>query len=230
MDLLMPCRDQVCDPATGQCAEVPHPNGAFCDDVDPCTSDDQCDGAGNCAGKPKACEDEDPCTIGSCTPSTGECVQAPVGPTVFGCCALDADCDDRDPCTTEGCGADWRCAYAGEPAGSGGTGCVMGAQCDIGLCDSRTGACLPANLALPVTVADWDLGTGLMPSGFVWTWPDGELVAGGARVVAGKAVTSFALPRHFVPAGVHVSWSPWHGDRHATPCSSTCSSRWTVQP
>ncbi len=71
-------------------------NGDGCDDGDPCTVDEQCDGLGGCAGLPMDCEDGDPCTDGdSC--NDGECVP---GPDLCQC-QTDEDClalEDDDLC------------------------------------------------------------------------------------------------------------------------------------
>lgn len=43
------CTKGVCDPMAGGCVAVPQPNGAICDDGDPCTSNTTCNG-GVCGG------------------------------------------------------------------------------------------------------------------------------------------------------------------------------------
>ncbi|MBM4373167.1 MAG: hypothetical protein FJ098_16045, partial [Deltaproteobacteria bacterium] len=58
-----------------------------CDDGDPCTVQDRCEG-GLCTGTPVACPgDGNPCTAAAC--QQGACSQVPV----------DGPCDDGDPCT-----------------------------------------------------------------------------------------------------------------------------------
>ncbi|UCE59622.1 MAG: hypothetical protein JSU63_19535, partial [Phycisphaerales bacterium] len=71
-----PCTDDVCDPFTGAVTHDPFPQGTNCSDGDPCTENDVCDGAGNCAGTPI-----DPCPG----------------------CVADADCNDFVPCTLDVC-------------------------------------------------------------------------------------------------------------------------------
>ena len=44
------CNRGVCDPATGECTTVPREKGTPCNDDDPSTLADQCDGAGECEG------------------------------------------------------------------------------------------------------------------------------------------------------------------------------------
>lgn len=67
-----------CDPATGECAGTPVPDGATCDDGNECTSVDRCI-AGMCVGGPIFdCDDGDPCTDDTCHPSRG-CTHMPRG-------------------------------------------------------------------------------------------------------------------------------------------------------
>ncbi len=53
-----PCTDDACDPVLGV-SHLPSTAGTACEDGDPCTFDDECDGAGSCdTGTPAAlCED-----------------------------------------------------------------------------------------------------------------------------------------------------------------------------
>ena len=102
--------------------------GAACDDGDPCTVDDVCDGK-TCSGTQNLCDDKILCTYDTCVggecfheePETscaidGECVGAGVEkPGSLGCAACDpgqnplgwsplnAGCDDGDACTVD----DW---------------------------------------------------------------------------------------------------------------------------
>ncbi|HMV66765.1 MAG TPA: prolyl oligopeptidase family serine peptidase [Myxococcota bacterium] len=62
-----------------------------CDDGDPCTVADACDGAGGCASAPMDCDDGDACTTDAC--SSGACLNEAIV------------CDDQDPCTTDTCEA-----------------------------------------------------------------------------------------------------------------------------
>jgi hypothetical protein len=64
-------------------------SGSGCDDGDPCSIGDTCDGAGGCsAGGPDPCDDANVCTADSCVSFTG-CVHTPApGP-----------CEDGNPCT-----------------------------------------------------------------------------------------------------------------------------------
>jgi hypothetical protein len=47
------CTTDRCDPATGACVNTPGPDGALCDDANPCTGSDRCT-MGRCVGTPVA--------------------------------------------------------------------------------------------------------------------------------------------------------------------------------
>jgi cysteine-rich repeat protein len=85
------CNDGACDPATGACAASPKPDGATCDDGNPCTRSDTCR-AGICtAGAPVVCGPADQChQAGVCDPATGRCNPAKPDAT---------PCDDGNACT-----------------------------------------------------------------------------------------------------------------------------------
>jgi len=65
------CRENTCDPTTGQCA-MEFFNGTLCDDGDLCTSTDVC-ASGECVGIPVSCADGDPCTLNYCDANSGTC-------------------------------------------------------------------------------------------------------------------------------------------------------------
>ena len=62
------CHDAVC--VNGVCQYPPKPDGATCDDGNPCTENDICRN-GVCAGTPVNTDDGNPCTADACDPSTG---------------------------------------------------------------------------------------------------------------------------------------------------------------
>ena len=99
-----PClKDGVCLPSTGACAYEPAGATTACDDGDPATHSDTCDGEGACAGEPIPCE-PGPCTP-SAVPDGDACVfvHAPAG----------TPCDDGDPSTaTDTCDGAGACAGA----------------------------------------------------------------------------------------------------------------------
>ena len=70
----------------------------MCDDGDPCTSGETCDGAGACVGAPFSCDDADPCTIDTCDPTAG-CMVQPVTGLAAATCLLtpQAACQPMPP-------------------------------------------------------------------------------------------------------------------------------------
>ena len=85
-----PCTDDPCDPITGVCSHVN--NTKPCDDGQPCTFGDQCEGGGCQAGTDPPCDDQNACTVDACDSGTGECsyVENP-----------GVDCEDGLPCTVD---------------------------------------------------------------------------------------------------------------------------------
>jgi hypothetical protein len=82
-----PCKESLCDPASGVCSEEPGNEGAPCELNNRCFMDATCQ-SGVCQGIPVACQ-ETPCYQASCDASLG-CVYTPVS---------DKDCDDENDCT-----------------------------------------------------------------------------------------------------------------------------------
>ncbi|HEY6560945.1 MAG TPA: hypothetical protein VI072_26900 [Polyangiaceae bacterium] len=86
------CTADTCDTVKG-CVNAARPEGATCDDKNPCSSESECR-AGRCATKTGLdCDDDNPCTADSCDAVAQTCTHAaePNG-TV---------CSDSDACTTE---------------------------------------------------------------------------------------------------------------------------------
>lgn len=69
---------QFWDCADGACVKMEESAGTPCDDGDPCTTEDKCDGAGGCAGQPMDCDDQDACTEDSC--KDGKCAHESLPP------------------------------------------------------------------------------------------------------------------------------------------------------
>ena len=92
------CTADLCHPAAG-CLHL-QADGLPCDDGDPCTTLDACDG-GNCHGKAGAsgCDDGNPCTSDGCKSGVG-CTHLPA----------QGACDDGDPCTGAGACKQGKCA------------------------------------------------------------------------------------------------------------------------
>jgi hypothetical protein len=87
------CLAATCVPATGACTHPAKPNGAPCNDGNPCTRTDTCQN-GVCTGaNPVVCTALDQCHVaGTCDPATGVCTNptAPDGTA----------CNDHNGCTT----------------------------------------------------------------------------------------------------------------------------------
>ena len=85
------CGDQICDPETGQCVDIPCEIDDDCDDGIYCNGAETCDtGTGNCqAGTPPDCDDGVSCTDDMCDTGLDACVNTP----------NDGACDDADVCT-----------------------------------------------------------------------------------------------------------------------------------
>ncbi len=146
---LTPCRTAHCDQERGLCRLEVSPDGAPCDDLDPCTQT-SCE-AGECLVTDVIdCDDSDPCTRGVCTSVAG-CVQAPIED----CCHDDSDCDDGNPCTVGVCpGAGLFCRHAWiEDCCLSDSDCDDSNPCSLGRCVSY--ACVfeevlgPCPLGLP---------------------------------------------------------------------------------
>jgi len=106
---------------TYTCEMLPQPRGTPCDDGDPCTVMDQCDGAGvcvpgvqspSCCKKNEDCSDGNPCTLDVCNLQTGQCLHLPVG--------------DGTPCDADS------------------NGCTQGDSCKQGVCVPGANVTCPA--------------------------------------------------------------------------------------
>ena len=121
------CTSDKCDPGSNVCVFTPI--AGPCDDLNPCTVNDHCDGNGQCvAGAQKNCDDLNPCTDDGCDPGTGKCIHR----------ANTAPCDDADSCTVNDSCLSTICR--GGPLKScpeDGNPCTNNERCD-----SRTGACI----------------------------------------------------------------------------------------
>jgi hypothetical protein len=146
----------ICNPLTGECKKDPLPQGTVCDDGDPCTLDDACNGASVCLGRERDCNGERdivPCgTITYfCEPiGNGVCVQAQLT-GVFG-----SPCDDGDPCTVQDvCVGDEACEGVPVSCGSPQVDLLAGGelQCldTAGTCTGTTTAGFPICSYGPLT-------------------------------------------------------------------------------
>ena len=107
----------TCDPATGTCSNPAKTDGTPCNDGNPATGNDQCQG-GICLGQ--------------------GCVCGTTGPCCDGCFAINpgGPCSDGNACTlTDTC-------QAGQCAGSNPVVCAPSDTChETGSCNTATGAC-----------------------------------------------------------------------------------------
>ncbi len=146
------CTVGACDAASGACQKAK--DGAGCDDGNPCSQAEICQGGSCVVVSMMACEDANPCTHDSC--SGGVCQHAPhsqfcddgdgctVGDVCSGgaCKGAPLACDDGDPCTSEAPCQLGACK-AGTPLCDDGNDCTSDA-CDGGSCshvDLEVGAC-----------------------------------------------------------------------------------------
>ncbi|MCB9785958.1 MAG: hypothetical protein H6744_04615 [Deltaproteobacteria bacterium] len=115
-----PCRLAGCDPTTGACEVWMAPDGAACDDGNPCSDDDRCH-AGQCSG-----------SVGGCA------------------CAVDADCSPFVGAAYDLCKGPLRCiqgACAPDPSGAVVCSGTSGESCRTESCDPSTGLCGTVALA-----------------------------------------------------------------------------------
>ncbi|MCC7539622.1 MAG: hypothetical protein IT379_25595 [Deltaproteobacteria bacterium] len=144
-----PCREAVCDPATGGCTTVPSEPGRACDDGDACTHATVCQADGSCGGG-IGCggDDGNPCTTRLCDPGRG-CVDAPVTDgagcgAARSCCGGACVATDGDPRHCGGCGQ--ACGSPSAPSCVRGAcaACVSAADCaDDGLDCTEPPTCGP---------------------------------------------------------------------------------------
>jgi hypothetical protein len=87
------CNNPGCDEATDACVPVPKSTIYTCNDTLGCTTNDRCNGLGQCTGTLKSCAYlDDQCNTGTCQEPAGTCVKTPVTDGTA--------CDDGDPGTT----------------------------------------------------------------------------------------------------------------------------------
>jgi hypothetical protein len=109
-----PCATSLCDPKTGECSESAAPSGSGCDDKNPCTTKDLCQGK-ECVGSGSlACDDGNPCTADSCDAKKG-CVHPPG----------EGGCDDGNACTKNDSCSGGKCL-----GGASVCGCKSQSDCD----------------------------------------------------------------------------------------------------
>lgn len=144
----------ITDPVAlvAQCDADLSQNNAPCDDTDPCTTGDTCQG-GLCQGTPTVCTPPDQCHTSTCDATTGNCV---VGTQPDGfpcndgnacttpdtcqggqCTGTQVNCDDNNPCTTDTCDPVAGCQntpVANGTACSDNNVCTANDTCQGGVC------------------------------------------------------------------------------------------------
>jgi hypothetical protein len=127
--------------ADGTCSYTPKTAGTTCDDGNSATTNDVCDGAGNCAGSAAGCttaaqcDDSNSCTTDAC--NTGSCSNTPVAPV---CPSAATIACGQTITPTNGCGS---CTGTGTYCASGTcSGGVCSVPCTDGDLD---GYCLEAS-------------------------------------------------------------------------------------
>ncbi|MSP92830.1 MAG: hypothetical protein EXR79_13670 [Myxococcales bacterium] len=117
------CTVDLCDPKLGCTYGFAT---LACEDGNPCTYDDACDGGKCAAGPVKTCNDGNACTTDFCNPTTGKCAAAPIA---------NSPCEDGNPCSLgDGC-ANGQC----QPGAA--KECKDGNVCTLDQCDPKGGTC-----------------------------------------------------------------------------------------
>ncbi|MCO4764250.1 MAG: hypothetical protein KC502_22245, partial [Myxococcales bacterium] len=125
-----------CVPKTNAKAWSDSAKGTVCNDGDPCTVKDGCNGLGACSATKTVCNDSDKCTNDKCDSVSGKCVYTPI----IGCggyCGKDTDCKDENPCTDDKC-AGGKCAFTNNTKPCTSTEpCSLGDVCSAGKCVAK---------------------------------------------------------------------------------------------
>ncbi|MBM4355576.1 MAG: hypothetical protein FJ109_17605, partial [Deltaproteobacteria bacterium] len=195
-----PCTSDSCDAVDAACRHVPI-DGNPCDDLDPCTVQDQCIDT-VCAGLPSPCDDDNPCTADSCLSSSGECAHSPLPGTPCedgnACTADDScagpvctgkplDCNDGNDCTVDACLPSSGCSYkTPQLPCDDGNPCTQSDTCSAGQCLGTPLECGDAN---PCTLDSCDPASGAcqhLPAD--WPCDDSSLCTSGDTCVLGACV------------------------------------------
>jgi len=146
------CTADSCVPDVG-CQNTPV--AGPCNDGDPCTLDDHCDGGVCVNAGASDCDDGAACTADACNPETGECMNTPLdspcddgslcttGDTCVegACVGTGVSCDDGEVCTSDSCDAAGGCVNV--PVGGqcdDGNVCTVGDACVDGVCTAGADA------------------------------------------------------------------------------------------
>jgi len=173
-----PCLLSVCASATGACALAPAATSSACDDQNPCTTADVCQG-GACAGKPAACDDGNPCTADACDAANGACTSKPAAAACSdgdactfadacqggACVGKPVACDDGNPCTDDGCTKAKGCgATPNGAACNDGNPCTAADTCAGAVCAGAAKVCDDKNPCTQDTCAAASGGCVFVPT------------------------------------------------------------------
>lgn len=182
----------------GVCVHAPRPAGEACDDGDPCTEDDMCDGVGGCFGNELDCAGPNT-TPGTCNAGTCQGTSCNAG---FGDCNGDMSDGCETPLTSAsdcgGCGqACTAGAHANASCSSG--SCERSCQSPWENCDGDWGN----GCEIPVGVPNQCDAGGLNPNGGCWTAYCGS--SGGDAVNFGTFFCADCATCH-APSGGMCQW------------------------
>ncbi len=153
------CSVAFCEPASKRCVVAARPDGAACDDGDPCSGESLCASGACRASHAVDCDDKNPCTTDTCAVDLG-CSHT----------AVDAPCSDGNACTTGdhcaagvceslsnvcSCGNDADCAAFSPDKCSGSL------QCSAGVCVANPASKIDCSDSNPCTVDACIPATGL---------------------------------------------------------------------
>ena len=110
-----PCRQSACDPSSGACVEHALDDGSACDDGNPCTAVDTCDG-GACVGAESSCQCEEDAD----------------------CLAFDEPCQDRHVCNRDL--FPYHCEL--DPGSAVDCSGLEVGPCQVGVCEAASGDCV----------------------------------------------------------------------------------------
>lgn len=144
-----PCLSAVCVPATGQCLNTLAPDGASCDDLNPCTAEDSCT-AGVCKGKSGQCECYADADCAGLQGSNYNLCQGSLS-CQAGVCAPDSTNEVSCESAVSGCAAaicDPQSGLCSQVAAPDGTSCTPTDPCvDLGVC--QVGSCVGEYIGEP---------------------------------------------------------------------------------
>ena len=135
------CIEHACQPETGKCVEAVLPEGASCDDLNPCTATDSCDSGGVCVGiapvipegEVLGCDfDGTTCTLDYC--EGGKCAPGPPKP-----CPAAGECSEW--VCEEASGDCIQIAFTGTPCDDGDQ-CTKDDECIQGVCAPGIDVCV----------------------------------------------------------------------------------------